>query len=213
MKKNNNGLVLRELLIVIAFFAIIFAFGAYVSFQGGDKRKYEVFVQNARDFATKVSSYRDEYIKYNEKEIYLNDIVSINYIKPFKNPFSGGGICDLYESKVVISNNSERYVTLKCGNHLIDTQNVSSSNYKVYKVSEWKEEIGDATEAESAKLYNYQKNGKVVLDNYVSLKELIIKYNEKENKNIKRIEEIDLENYNVITKTFYRTKKLVKENL
>lgn len=213
MKKNSNGLVLRELLIVLAFFAVIFAFGAYVSFQGGDKRKYEVFVQNARDFATKVSSYRDEYIKYNEKEIYLNDIVSINYIKPFKNPFSGGGICDLYESKVVISNNSERYVTLKCGDYLIDTQNVSSSNYKVYKVSEWREKIGDVTENESTKLYNYQKNGKVVLDNYVSLKELVVKYNENENKNIKEIRDINLEDYNVITKTFYRTKELVKENL
>ena len=39
---------------------------------------------------------------------------------------------------------SERYVTLRCGNYLIDSQRVSSSNYKVYKVSDWQEEIGDS---------------------------------------------------------------------
>ena len=34
-----------------------------------------------------------------------------------------------------------------------------------------------------------------------------------ENKNIKSIEEIDLNNVSISTKTFYRTKELVKENL
>jgi len=210
--KNNKGLVLPELMAIIAFIAIIFAFAAYVSFQNGDKRKYEVFAQNARDFATKVASYRDEYVRYYE-EIYLEDIVAANYIKPFKNPFSGGGNCDLYESKVVTVSTSERYVTLRCGDYLIDSQLVSNSNYKVYKVSDWQEKIDVAEEAQSAKLYNYQKNGKIVLGEYVVEKELITLYNKNENKNIKSIDEIDLENYNVITKTFYRTKKLVRENL
>ena len=210
--KNNKGLVLPELLAIIAFVAIIFGFAAYVSFQNGDKRKYEVFAQNARDFATKVASYRDEHVRYYD-EIYLEDIVSANYIKPFKNPFSGGGNCDLYESKVVTISSSERYVTLRCGAYLIDSQPVSSGNYKVYKVSEWKDEIGNDLEAETAKLYNYQKNGKIVLDEYVVEKELITLYNKNENKNIKSIDEIDSRNYSVITKTFYRTKKLVRENL
>lgn len=210
--KNNKGLVLPELLAIIAFIAVIFAFVAYVSFQNGDKRKYEVFAQNARDFATKVSTYRDEYVRYYE-EIYLEDIVSANYIKPFKNPFSGGGNCNLYESKVVTISSSERYVTLRCGNYLIDSQTVSSGNYKVYKVSDWQEEIGNDLEAETAKLYNYEKNGKLVLEKYVVIKEFITLFNDNENKNIKSIEQIDLKNYNVVTKTFYRTKKLVRENL
>lgn len=212
MKKNNHGFALRELLVVLAFFAIIFAFGSYNSFKGGDKRKYEVFAQNARDFVTKVSTYRDEFVRY-DKEIYLEEIVNANYIKPFKNPFSGGGNCDLYESKVVLISASEKYVTLRCGDYLIDSQLSSSGNYKVYKVSSWKEEIGDALEAETAKLYNYEKNGKIILDDYVVEKELITLYNSKENKKAKKLGDINLKEYNVITKTFYRTKKLVRENL
>lgn len=210
--KNSKGVVLPELLAIIAFIAVIFAFATYVSFKDGDKRKYEVFAQNARDFATKVSTYRDEYVKYYD-EIYLQDIVADNYIKPFKNPFSGGGECDLYESKVVIVSNEERYVTLKCGDYLIDSQNVSSGNYKVYKVSKWQEKIGSSLEAETSKLYNYQKNGKMVLDNYVVAKELVTLYNKNERQNVKSLSDINLEDINIITKTFYRTKELVRENL
>ena len=82
--KNNRGLVLIELLTIIAFVAVIIAFVAYIALKDGNKRKYEVF-----------ATYRDEKIKY-YKEIYLEDIVNDNYIKPFKNPFRGGGNCDLY---------------------------------------------------------------------------------------------------------------------
>ncbi|MBQ7137001.1 MAG: hypothetical protein IJO43_03405 [Bacilli bacterium] len=210
--KNNRGLVLPELMAIIAFIAIIFGVVAYISFQKGDKRKFEVFAQNARDFATKVSTYRDEYSRY-DNEVYLEDIVEVNHIKPYVNPFSGGGNCNLYESKITIKTNGERYVTFRCGNYLIDSQLVSSNNYRVYKVSEWKEKIDNLEEAQSVKLYNYEKDGEVVLDSYVVLKELITVYNEKENANIKKIDDIDLEKYNVITKTFYRTKKLVGENL
>lgn len=212
MKKNNKGLVLPELLAIIAFIAIIFAFGSYASFQNGNKRKYEVFAQNARDFATKVTAYRDEHIRY-DQEIYLKELVDAHYIKAFKNPFSGGGDCNLYESKVVTVSSSERYVTLRCGNYLIDSQLVSSSNYRVYKVSSWQEKIGNSLEAETAKLYNYQKNGITVLDNYVVEKELVEKYNRNENKRVKTIDDITSSNITIVRKTFYRTKKLIKENL
>jgi len=212
MKKSNKGLVLPELLAVIAFIAIIFAFVAYVSFENGNKRKYEVFARNARDFATKVTTYRDEYIKY-VKEIYLSELVEDNYIRGFKNPFSGGGNCDLYESKVVTISSSERYVTLRCGDYLIDSQLVSSNNYRVYKVSSWQDKIGDSLEAQTAKLYNYQKNGTNILEDYVFAKELVEKYNKNENENARTISDIDTSIVSVVSKTFYRTKKLVKENL
>jgi len=209
--RDNRGLVLPELMAIIAFIAIIFGVFAFIAFQNGDKRKFEVFVQNAKDFATKVSTYRDEFLRF-EEEVYLEDVVSVNHIKPYGNPF-GGGSCNLYESKIVTKASGERYVTFRCGEYLIDSQTVSSSNYKIYKVSDWKEKIENLEEAQSAKLYNYEKNGKLVLDDYVVLKELITLYNEKENQNIKTIDDIDLEKYNVVTKTFYRTKKLVGENL
>lgn len=210
--KDNRGLVLIELLTIIAFIAVIVAFVAYIAFKDSGKRKYEVFAQNARDFATNVATYRNEKVKY-EKVIYLEDIVNDNYIKAFRNPFRGGGECNLYESKVVTVTDAERYVTLRCGDYLIDSQLASSSFYKVYKVSSWQEKIGNSLEAETAKLYNYQKNGKNVLDQYVVMKEFISLYNKNENKNIKSIEEIDLNNVSISTKTFYRTKELVKENL
>ena len=212
MKKNNKGLVLPELLAILAFILLILAFAGYASFQNGDKRKYEVFAQNARDFGTKATTYRNERIKYFD-EIYLIDLVDDHYIKAYKNPFSGGGECDLYESKVVFSQDGSKRVTLKCGNYLVDSQLWSSGNYKVYKVSNWQEKIGDSLEAETSKLYKYQKNGMDMLDDYVVSKKLVTTYNQKESKNIRDIEQIDLEKIEVISKIFYRTKKLVKENL
>lgn len=211
MRKNNNGLVLPELLAILAFILLIIAFAGYASFQNGDKRKYEVFAQNARDFGTKASTYRNERIKY-FNEIYLIDMVDDHYIKSYKNPF-GGGECDLYESKVVFSSNGEKHVTLKCGDYLVDSQVWSSGNYKVYKVSNWQEKVGDSLEAETVRLYKYQKNGTEMLTEYVVPKKLVITYNKNENKNIRTIDQISGENIEVIGKIFYRTKKLVKENL
>lgn len=212
MKKNNKGLVLPELLAILAFILLIIAFGGYNAFKGGDKRKYEVFVQNARDFGTKASTYKAELGKsYNE--VYLIDLVDDCYIKAYKNPFSGGGDCDLYESKVVFSSNEEKKVTLKCGSYLIDSQAWSSGNYKVYKVSDWQDKVGNSLEAETSRLYKYKKNGIEMLDNYVVTKKMVTTYNSQERKNIRNIEQITGENIEIISKIFYRTKKLVKENL
>lgn len=212
MRKNNKGLVLPELLAILAFILLIIAFAGYASFQNGDKRKYEVFAQNAKDFGTKAATYRNERIKYYD-EIYLIDLVDDHYIKSYKNPFSGGGECDLYESKVVFSSNNEKHVTLKCGDYLIDSQLWSSGNYKVYKVSSWQEKIGNSLEAETVRLYRYQKNDIDMLTDYVVPKKLVTTYNQKENKNIRNIEQINGENIEIISKIFYRTKKLIKENL
>lgn len=212
MKKNNKGLVLPELLAILAFILLILAFAGYASFQNGDKRKYEVFAQNARDFGTKATTYRNERIKY-YNEIYLIDLVNDHYIKSYKNPFSGGGECDLYESKVVFSSDGSKRVTLKCGDYLIDSQVWSSGNYKVYKVSNWDEQIGNSLEAETVRLYKYKKNGIDILNDYVVTKKLVTTYNQNEGKNVRNIEQISGENIEVVSKIFYRTKKLVKENL
>lgn len=212
MKKNNKGLVLTELLTILAFILLIIAFAGYASFQNGDKRKYEVFAQNARDFGTKATTYKVERVK-NYDEVYLIDLIDDNYIKSYKNPFSGGGECDLYESKVVFLSNGEKQVTLRCGDYLVDSQVWSSGNYKVYKVSNWSEKIGNSLEAESVRLYKYQKNGRDMLNEYVVTKKLVTAYNQNENKSIRNIDQINEENIEVVGKIFYRTKKLVKENL
>ena len=211
MKKNNKGIAVPKLIVFLAFILIVFAFAGYSIYQNKDRRQFEVFVQNARDFGTKATTYRVERIK-NYNEVYLIDLVSDNYMKSYKNPFDGGD-CDLYESKVVFSSNGEKRVTLKCGDYLVDSQVWSSGNYKVYKVSSWTDNIGHSLEAETVRLYKYQKNGMDVLNDYVVTKKLITTYNQKENKNIRNIEQIDEENIKVIGKIFYRTKKLVKENL
>lgn len=212
MKKNDKGLALPGVVALIVFVIIILSVAGYSSFQSKNKREYEVFVQNAKDFGTKATTYRNERIKYFD-EIYLVDLVDDHYIKSYKNPFGGGEECDLYESKVVFSSNGEKSVTLRCGEYLIDSQLWSSGNYKVYKVSAWDEKIGNALEAETVRLYKYQKNGVDVLNDYVVTKKLVTTYNQKEGKNIRTIQQIDVENIEVISKIFYRTKKLVKENL
>ena len=212
MRKNRKAFVLSEILAFIAVVAVIFAIVGYLISKNADKTQYKVFVQNARQFATKVSTYRDEHVKY-YNEIYLLELVKNNYIKAYQNPFGGGKYCDLYESKVVIRTSGERYVTLKCGDYLIDSQKVSSDGYQIYKVSEWKESKDSSQSTESAKLYNYKKNGVVVLENYVNDKKFIEIYNDYENQNIKDITEINSINISIMSKTFYRTKELVQENL
>ena len=209
---DNRGIAAVGLATLLVCLTIVLGVASYMILKHSDERKYEVFAQNARNFATKVASYRDGRIKY-YKEIYLIDIVSDNYIKPYKNPFNGGGNCDLYESNVITVSGSERYVTLKCGDYIIENQRVSSNNYKVYKISPWQTTIPNSLEMESIKLYNYQKNGKVVLDEYVVSRELVEEYNKNERKNVKSIDDIDISEATVITKTFYRSKELVKENL
>ena len=203
---------MSKLIIFFAFSLIIFSFAGYYISKNGDKRKYEVFAQNARDFVTKSASYRNEKIKYFD-EIYLIDLVDDFYIKSYKNPFDVRGNCDLYESKVVFSSNGDKHVTLKCGNYLIDSELWSNGNYKVYKVSDWSEKIGGSLEAETVRLYKYQKDGVDMFNDYVVTKKLVETYNQQEGKNIRNIEQINEENIEVISKIFYRTKKLVKENL
>ncbi len=212
-QKNKKGIASTELLLVLAFIIVIVAIVAWLFLSNDhNKRKYEVLAENARDFSVRVSEYRDKYLKYDDV-IYLADLVNNNYIKAFKNPFGGDATCDIYESKIEIVSNSERYVTLRCGNYLIDRQDTSSNEYKVYKVSDWKDNISDSELVQSAKLYNYQKDGKNVLSSYVTEKELIDSYNQKESQDIETIEEIDLKKFAITTKTFYRTKELVAENL
>ena len=212
-QKNKSGLASMELLLALAFIIVIVAIVAWLFLSNdNNKRKYEVFAENARDFSVRVSEYRDRYVKYDDV-IYLADLVNDNYIKAFKNPFGGGTTCDLYESKVEIISSNKKYVTLRCGDYLIDKQETSSNDYKIYKVSDWKDKVSNSELVQSAKLYNYQKDGKSVLPSYVTEKELIDSYNTNENQNIKSLEEIDLKEFAVTTKTFYRTKELVAENL
>lgn len=212
-QKNKSGLASMELLLVLAFIIVIVAIVAWLFLSNdNNKRKYEVFAENARDFSVRVSEYRDRYVKYDDV-IYLADLVNDNYIKAFKNPFGGSTTCDLYESKVEIISSNKKYVTLRCGDYLIDKQETSSNDYKIYKVSDWKDKVSNSELVQSAKLYNYQKDGKNVLSNYGTEKELIDSYNTNENQNIKSLEEIDLKEFAVTTKTFYRTKELVAENL
>ena len=109
------------------------------------------------------------------------------------------------------ASDKERYVTLKCGEYIIYEQNVNSDEYDIYKVSDWQEDIDDIEFIQSTKLYNYKNSdGNMALSNFVTSRELIDLYNKNEQKDIKDLKEVDLSNVSIITKTYYRTKKLAK---
>ncbi len=207
---NNKGKINLEFITILAFILVIIAVVGFFASLNNYSRKYDVLRQNARDFASKVAMFRNEYSNYH-KEIYLKDLVAVNYIKAFKNPFNGDKNCDLYESKVFFASDKERYVTLKCGEYIIYEQNVNSDEYDIYKVSDWQEDIDDIEFIQSTKLYNYKNSdGNMALSNFVTSRELIDLYNKNEQKDIKDLKEVDLSNVSIITKTYYRTKKLAK---
>ena len=135
------------------------------------------------------------------------ELVDANLVTRIKNNFSGDLYCDMYESKVVFSNNNKK-VTLKCGDYLIYNQDITSKNYNIYKVSDWSFNKISGNNVDTVKVYGLIKNGKNLLDSYYEkdlfIKLVATKYRDKYNsfKTIKK-------NYDIDEKIAYRKRTLI----
>ena len=201
---NNNGRGTYEFLTVMVTCLVCSAILLFTVINNNKKEKFEVFKYNAKTVGINAVNYNN---KISDDVVYLYELVDANLVTRIKNNFSGDLYCDMYESKVVFSNNNKK-VTLKCGDYLIYNQDITSKNYNIYKVSDWSFNKISGNNVDTVKVYGLIKNGKNLLDSYYE-KDLFIKlvatnYGDKYNsfKTIKK-------NYDIDEKIAYRKRTLI----
>lgn len=205
--KNNKGMGRTELITVLAFILVIIAVCLGIFFNAHSKHKYNMFVKNANNLSSILSQFRDAYPVYGDT-IYLKDAIDENATKEIANPFSSEKYCDSYETKLEIINDN-RYLTFKCGDYVIYKHQPGTGVYQIYKVGSWSEKIPE-TSVESMFVYNYYNdNGFLVFNEYLQLPEFLENYNENEGTNIYKLS--DITSNNVVAKSVYRSRSLVKE--
>ncbi len=201
---NENGRGTYEFLTVAVTCLILSAILLFIVVNNNQKERYQVFRYNAKIVGINAVNYNNE---TSENVVYLYELINTNLVTRIKNNFSGDEYCDMYESKVVFSNDNKK-VTLKCGDYLIYNQDVTAKDYSIYKVSNWSFDKISGNNVDTVKVYGLMKNGKNLLDGYYE-EELFIKlvaanYGGKYN-SLKAIKK----NYDVDEKTAYRKRTLV----
>lgn len=201
---NNNGRGTYEFLTVMVTCLVCSAILLFTVINNNKKEKFEVFKYNAKTVGINAVNYNN---KTSDDVVYLYELVDANLVTRIKNNFSGDLYCDMYESKVVFSNNNKK-VTLKCGDYLIYNQDITSKNYNIYKVSDWSFNKISGNNVDTVKVYGLIKNGKNLLDSYYE-KDLFIKlvatnYGDKYS-SFKAIKK----NYDIDEKTAYRKRTLI----
>ena len=201
---NENGRGTYEFLTVAVTCLILSAILLFIVVNNNQKERYQVFRYNAKIVGINAVNYNNE---TSENVVYLYELINTNLVTRIKNNFSGDEYCDMYESKVVFSNDNKK-VTLKCGDYLIYNQDVTAKDYSIYKVSNWSFDKISGNNVDTVKVYGLMKNGKNLLDGYYE-EQLFIKlvaanYGGKYN-SLKAIKK----NYDVDEKTAYRKRTLV----
>lgn len=204
---NNKGFMKYEVLTILLIIVVAFCGGAYFILRGANNQKLNTMSSNglrlSEVVATNISSFK------NLNKVYLEEVIHEELLENIKNPF-GGGNCDVTESRVDMIS-GRPYTTLRCGNYLIDKENIKDVNAtKIYKVSAWKEEKIDEKNVEKKTFYNCKKDGKNIYDEYLEEGYLVAKINHDFDTNY--YFKVDLKNFcdEILEKTFYRKKDVFK---
>jgi len=208
--KNNRGFSAFEILVVLTLYATVFSIIACMGINGAKKTKFKTLKYDAMAFTYNVRTYVTEAgadIDTNNR-IYLNDIVLYDDSYNIKSPFSANN-CELDTSYVEIGKD-QTLVTLQCDNYIIYEYNGTDDKLPIYVVSSFmdkKPRVRKNTIVDKIEVYNYKKDGKYVLDDFLTQGAFVKAYNENENTNyssIKWITSYDL-------KTVYRIRKTVEK--
>lgn len=207
MKKlDNKGFSKFELMTMLGLLAILFAVGSNLAV--GTGVNYKGFKNLAQSFFSSVSMYRDRYPKGNNK-YYLYELIEKGYSNQLKNPANASEECDIYSSYVEEPPEKPRRVNLVCGNFILVGE--LNGQYKVYEVTEWSD-VPDASYNDNGVLYNYKKEGKLMLNEYVGEENFLNLFFVNEKKIISSPSEIKSSGeYELSLKAVYRQKTLVKE--
>lgn len=206
---NNKGFIKFEVLTIFVLVIGVIAGGLYFILGSTGKQKYDTFKDNAISFGKTVSTNSDSF--HNLENVYLDEVLDEKLLKSnIKNPFASG-YCDVGESKVVLKN-GKSYVTLKCGEYLIDDASMNDKdNMSIYTVTEWTDKELSGEDVESKTLYNcVDANGKELFDKYLEDLYMISRINKEFDNSYYTISEIS--DCNVVSKEMYREKKLFNES-
>ena len=201
---NNKGFMKFEVLTMVFIFIVAVCGGSYFILKGANGQKINTMSSNGLRLSevvvTNISSFR------NLNVVYLDEVINEELMDNIKNPF-GGGNCDVTESRVEMTSGAP-YTTLKCGNYLIDNQNIKDVNeVKLFKVSKWQKEKLTGDNVEERVFYNCEKDGKNLYDNYLEEGYLVAKINQDFDTMYYFKNQITSECDKIVEKTYYRTKE------
>ena len=178
----------------------------YIFLGGVSGQKIDTMKENALSFqktvATNIASF------HNVDTVYLDEAIKEEFIGNIKSPF-GGGNCDVTQSKVNFVE-GKPYVTLKCGDYLIDKAVFNDKDsVDLFKVTAWSEKEIKGDDVETIELYNCTKDGKEVYDQYYEELYFIVKMNSDNQTNYYFANDIPKDKCTVVKKNFYRHKEKV----
>ena len=205
--KNNKGIGKFELLTMLLIVMVVFCLVMWYFLGVANREKYTTMRKDALGLKntalTNANSFNDDRV------IYLGQVVTGGFIKSIKSPFSGKD-CSLSESKVETENGVSK-TSLRCDNYLIDAYRITTDydNIPIYKVSDWSLNKPNGKNVEEKVLYNCLDGGKEKYDNYVEGQYLVALVNNDYGSSHYNVNTIEDE-CEVVSKTFYRTKKLMK---
>lgn len=203
---NNKGAGRFEVLTVIVLLLVVAAImlTTILDFDVG-KNEYDEMRELAYNFGKDIYTNADLTVS---NSISLGTAINYGYTQSIESPFEKGVACDLYESKVVLLDGSY-YVTLQCGEYLINNERRQEENYKIYKVGEWQEEEIDGQQTD---FYNYKSSitGQEVFDKYYTELEFLSKFNEENASDYEGINMIPT-SYSLVTKSYYRSIEVIEE--
>ena len=205
MKNNNKGIGKFELLTLILIGMIVFCLVMWYFIGVANRERYNTLRKSAASMAQTLSTNINSF--HNTDVAYLGEGIREGFISNISSPFSGKN-CSISESKVVMKN-AKAHVTLRCDNYLID--DADAANYEaltIYKVSEWTDKKPKG-KSEKRVFYNCLDGGKEKYDEYTE--ELYFVSNINNDYGTGHYDASTIKNEcKVVTKTLYRTKKLIK---
>lgn len=208
MKKlTSKGFGLLEVMVALCAILVVVAISVVLIIKNSESSNINMFKKLGDDFAYKVSIYKDRYPRLDNiyyLDYMLNDKIDIELKSPVDSQE-----CDRYESYVRIDEDGKKHVTMRCGNYFVTGKH--EGEYEVYEISEWQNEFCNGCQQDI--LYNYKKDGVEVLEKYLTEKEFIREFNNREDIEIVSAGEVQLklENSELVNKMMYREKKLVKK--
>lgn len=207
MKKlTNKGFGLKEFMTGMLFI-IVLGLLIFKVFVDNKEKNFTTVKVTANNFAKEVTIFKDKDKHYRIGAVYYLHQLIADGMAPIKDPIERQVFCDPYTSFVTVVSDGY-HVNLTCGNFLITGR--QGDPYKVYDITPWQENKENTNE--ETVFYNYKVGSSVVLDKNVTKEEFIQKFNKKEGRYVRSIDEIKrLNKYQILTKEMYRTKTFSRD--
>ena len=207
MMTNNKNLGVFRLYPLIPLLLIGAVVVMATTFRTSYYERYKIFRSNARSFAINVNRAG---LHTDRHRISLLELIDAGYHNHILNPFLGDRHCDINDSFITIRG-PHLYTTLRCGNYLINDQDVGARYFAVYRIIvDWQETWpgGRREDIDTMLMYNFQIDNELVYERFFPEEVFVYKFNRRNNTEYENVDDIPIE-FNVIERRFYRLRKFV----